>query len=211
MNNDGNGYYSGTFKWTGYYGGVLQPSTHLIVYQFHDSGRSSSSISSITLREASSSELSQAAIQVEAVATASKITGLEAQYTVKLDVGGRVSGFGLASSAAQSDFAVNADRFYIAPPSGSAKGTSPFMVLTAPQTINGTTVPAGTYMRSAYIHNGSIDIAKINKASIVSLDALTANIGHFKSAPSGARLEIKDSLLSVYDANNKLRVRLGLW
>lgn len=139
------------------------------------------------------------------------INGLYAQYTVKVDVNGRVSGFGLASSSTQSDFAIRADKFYIAPPDGTGKGDSPFMVLTSSQTINGTVVPAGTYIQSAYIHNGSIDIAKINKASITSLSALSANIGHFKSAESGARLEIKDSLLSVYDANGVLRVRLGLW
>ena len=139
------------------------------------------------------------------------INGLYAQYTVKVDVNGRVSGFGLASSNTQSDFAIRADKFYIAPPEGTSKGVSPFMVLTSSQTINGTVVPAGTYIQSAYIHNGSIDVAKINKASITSLSALSANIGHFKSAESGARLEIQDSLLSVYDANNVLRVRLGLW
>ena len=139
------------------------------------------------------------------------INGLYAQYTVKVDVNGRVSGFGLASSNTQSDFAIRADKFYIAPPEGTGKGDSPFMVLTSSQTINGTVVPAGTYIKSAYIHDGSIDVAKINKASITSLSALSANIGHFKSAESGARLEIKDSLLSVYDANGTLRVRLGLW
>ena len=122
-----------------------------------------------------------------------------------------MSGFGLASSSTQSDFAIRADKFYIAPPEGTGKGDSPFMVLTSSQTINGTVVPAGTYIKSAYIHNGSIDVAKINKASITSLSALSANIGHFKSAESGARLEIKDSLLSVYDAKGMLRVRLGLW
>ena len=101
------------------------------------------------------------AIQVEAKATADKVTGLYAQYTVKLDVGGRVSGFGLASSATQSDFAINADKFYIAPPTGTAKGASPFMVLTTATTINGTSVPAGTYMRSAFIHNAAVDTLKI--------------------------------------------------
>ena len=139
------------------------------------------------------------------------IDGLNAQYTVKTDVNGRVSGFGLASSSTQSDFAIRADKFYIAPPSGTGKGDSPFMVLTSSQTINGTVVPSGTYIKSAYIHDGSIDVAKINTASITSLSALSANIGHFKSAESGARLEIKDSLLSVYDDNGMLRVRLGLW
>lgn len=94
------------------------------------------------------------------------INGLNAQYTVKVDVGGRVSGFGLASSSTQSDFAVRADKFYIAPVSGTSKGVIPFMVTTATSTINGTSVPAGTYIQSAYIHDGSIDSAKIKDASI---------------------------------------------
>ena len=154
---------------------------------------------------------------IDSISTASieesktSINGLNAQYTLKLDVGGRISGFGLASSATQSEFAVNADKFWIAPPTGTNRGKSPFMVLTSSQVINGVTVPAGTYMQAAFIHNGSIDIAKINKASITSLSALSATIGHFKSATTGARLEIKDSLLSVYDNNNVLRVRLGIW
>ena len=104
------------------------------------------------------------------------INGLYAQYTVKLDVNGRVSGFGLASSSTQSDFAIRADKFYIAPPEGTGKGDSPFMVLTSSQTINGTVVPAGTYIKSAYIHDGSIDVAKIANATITSAKIGTGEI-----------------------------------
>lgn len=96
------------------------------------------------------------------------VDGIEGEYTLKLDVGGRISGFGLMSSATQSDFAINADKFWIAPPTGTSKGKSPFMVLTSPQTINGTVVPAGTYMQAAFIHNGSIDTAHIRDAAIKS-------------------------------------------
>ena len=42
-----------------------------------------------------------------------------------------------------------------------------------------------------------------------SLSAIFATIGHFKSAPSGERLEIKDDRLSVFDANGVERIRLG--
>ena len=89
------------------------------------------------------------------------INGLYAQYTVKVDVNGRVSGFGLASSNTQSDFAIRADKFYIAPPSGTGNGVSPFMVLTSPQVINGTTVPVGTYIKGDLIATGSITGDKI--------------------------------------------------
>ena len=99
------------------------------------------------------------------------LNGLSAQYTVKVDVGGRVSGFGLASTAVgatpYSNFAIRADSFYIAAPTGgTSKGTTPFMVLTSAKTINGTSVPAGTYIESAYIHNGSIDTAKIKNLAV---------------------------------------------
>ncbi len=107
------------------------------------------------------------------------VTGLSAQYTLKLDVGGRISGFGLMSSATQSDFAINADNFWIAPPTGSSKGKSPFMVLTTPQTINGTVVPAGTYIDSTFIHKAAIDTAQIKDAAIktAQIDNLAVTTG----------------------------------
>ena len=131
--------------------------------------------------------------------------GVRAQHTVKIDNDGKIVGFGLVlQKNGFSAFDVRADRFSISAPSGKpndVNGTSPFMVLTSPTPIDGVTIPAGVYMRQTYIA----------KASIQDLSVVAAKIGHFKSAESGARLEIKDSLLSVYDANNKLRVRLGLW
>lgn len=50
-----------------------------------------------------------------------------------------------------------------------------------------------------------------DKMSVESLSAISANIGHFRSSSSGARVEISDSLITVYDNNNTLRVRLGIW
>jgi hypothetical protein len=57
-----------------------------------------------------------AAVQVQSSASADSVLGLLAQYTVKLDVGGRVSGYGIASSDSSSEFAIRADRFSITPP-----------------------------------------------------------------------------------------------
>ncbi|MNL05523.1 hypothetical protein D3C87_1261280 [compost metagenome] len=50
-----------------------------------------------------------------------------------------------------------------------------------------------------------------DKLSVTSLSAITATIGLLRTAVSGARLEIRDNLLLVFDANNVLRVRLGIW
>lgn len=44
---------------------------------------------------------------------------LYAQWTLRVDVNGRISGFGLASDATSSDFIVRADRFSIVSPNGN--------------------------------------------------------------------------------------------
>ena len=96
------------------------------------------------------------------------IDGVYAQHTIKVQTGGIVSGIGLMSSNGVSAFAVRADQFYIAPPTGADKGVLPFAVQTTPTTINGVSVPAGTYLDNACIKNGSIDVAKIADATITS-------------------------------------------
>lgn len=47
--------------------------------------------------------------------------------------------------------------------------------------------------------------------SVSSLSSLSATIGTLRTATTGARLEIKDNLISIYDANNTLRLRMGVW
>lgn len=135
---------------------------------------------------------------------------LKAQHSVRINAKNHVVGFGLTLDKDDfSEFGIDANSFYLGAPDGTL--TKTFVHYSTAQNINGVIIPIGTYLRNAYIANGAITLAKIDTATITSLSALSATIGHFKSAPTGARLEIKDSLLSVYDANNTLRVRLGLW
>ena len=106
------------------------------------------------------------------VLTESKIKN---QYTIRLDGNNRVAGYGLALDDTNNfDFAIRADKFYIAPPEGTGKGDSPFVVLAKPTTINGTTVPTGTYIKNAYIADGSITASKIK---VTSLSAISADLG----------------------------------
>lgn len=93
---------------------------------------------------------------------------MSAQYTVKVDNNGYVSGFGLASTLVNgtpfSEFIVSADRFAIASSSGSE--VIPFVVTTATTTLNGVSVPAGVYIDQAFIKNGAIGTAQIGLAAI---------------------------------------------
>lgn len=98
------------------------------------------------------------------------INGLEAKYTVKVDNNGYVSGFGLASDANNgvpfSKFNIVADAFTIS--EGVGAGTdptaldgAPFFHITSPTLVNGVTIPAGTYMKRAFIADATITNAMI--------------------------------------------------
>lgn len=97
------------------------------------------------------------------------------QWTVKINNDGRVAGIGLMLEEGEpSTFAVVADQFAIAPEDPNEEGTAPFFHLTVPQVIDGVEIPAGTYMRSAFIPDATIKVAKIQDGF---LDNLTAEKG----------------------------------
>lgn len=68
------------------------------------------------------------------------------------------------------------------------------------------------------IQAGSVSTNKIqagaitgDKLSVQTLSSITARIGELKTANTGARTVIKDNLIEVYDGQNRLRVRLGVF
>lgn len=109
-----------------------------------------------------------AAIQTEATARANADGTLFAQYTVKTDINGYVSGFGLASTSSgatpYSQFIFKADQFAFGAP-GLATAY-PFVIQATATTVNGVAVPAGVYIDAAYIKNGTLTNAKIGNAAI---------------------------------------------
>jgi hypothetical protein len=127
------------------------------------------------------------AIQTEATTRATETGELFAKYTVKIDNNGYVSGFGLASTANNatpfSEFTIVADKFSIAPVASNptAEDGSPFFYLTSPTEVGGVQIPAGAYMKAAYIHDATITNAKIADLAVdnakianVAVDKLTA-------------------------------------
>ncbi len=55
---------------------------------------------------------------------------------------------------------------------------------------------------------GSISADRVN---VKQLSALSAKIGLLRTKDTGARVEISDNLIKVFDENNVLRVKLGVW
>ena len=78
------------------------------------------------------------------------INGLSASYTLKTDVNGYVAGYGVYNDGKVADFAVLADRFWIAQPGKPASAIKPFMI-----------VDGRTYIDSAFIRDASIQEGKL--------------------------------------------------
>jgi hypothetical protein len=130
----------------------------------------------------------------------SSINGIEGKYSIKIDDNGSVAGFGLISTANDgvpssgtgSAFIVAADRFAITSDADSTATENsnvgdnyPFKVFTTPHNVtdadgnqsyndDGTakTIPAGVYIKNAFIHDAQITGAMIEEATITD-----ANIG----------------------------------
>lgn len=127
-----------------------------------------------------------AAVKVQSSASASAVTGLYAQYTVKLDVNSKVSGYGLASTGPTGEgsaFEVRVDKFVIAASAGAAAGFVPFQVLTADTDMGGFIAPAGAYASKAFIQDLQVTNAKIGNlavdtAKIADLAVATAKIAN---------------------------------
>ena len=136
------------------------------------------------------------------------VNGLYAQKYIKLDVNGKVAGWGGANNGVQSQFILNFDAFAIG--SGDSAGYYPFIFRNTPYTDpnTGTVFPVGAYLKTAFMDYASIKLAHIDTASIGSLSALSAVIGHFKSAQTGPRVEIADGFIRVYDEYG-LTVEIG--
>lgn len=96
-----------------------------------------------------------ASIQTLQIVTAG-VNGLYAQWMVKTDVNGYVSGIGLYNTGATSDFIAHVDRFAIGSP--SAPNRYPFIV-----------TGGIAYLRNVMIQDAAIDSAKIASAAVGTL------------------------------------------
>ena len=141
-----------------------------------------------------------ASIQVQT----DSIDGIEAKHTVKIDNNGYVTGYGLISTANNgtptSEFAIVADQFSIAPvnTSNTATDGSPFFHRTSATTINGVSIPAGTYMKGAFIHDATITNAKIGNLAVDAAKIANATIVNAKIADATIETaKIKDANITT--------------
>jgi hypothetical protein len=184
-------------------------------------------------------------------AQSTSIDGLSAQFTLRLDVNGYVSGFGAYNNGVTSDFAITADRFWIAAPAvNGVPGAKrhPFIVqdgnvyidtlfvrdasiqegqlgaitigkITLADGITPVTTVAGLIRADAIdVENLNVDWATVTGAIQSSANGtngqprwvLSKNGGfQMNSAGAGGRMEVRDNVIKVFDANGVLRVQFG--
>ena len=169
--------------------------------------------------------------------SAGSVNGLNAQYSVKIDNKGHITGFGLSSTDTDagptSAFIVRADRFAVIDPASTADGIAADGTGTVTPTAANVPffIDSGvTYIKAAAIKDASITNAKIgsvNANTITTgflnadrLDAGTIGVNklnlvgvgatiNLASANTGGRMHLQGDKISVYDSSNTLRVRLG--
>lgn len=140
------------------------------------------------------------------------VNGLYAQKYIKLDVNGKVAGWGGANDGKESNFILNFDSFAIG--SGGSAGYYPFIFRNTPYTdLNtGTVFPVGAYIKAGFLDYASIKLAHIDTASINSLSAISANLGTFTSTGvDGSKTVISGSKTEVFYPNGQVAVRMGRW
>ncbi len=136
------------------------------------------------------------------------VNGLYAQKYIKLDVNGKVAGWGGANDGKESNFILNFDSFAIG--SGNSTGYYPFIFRNTPYTdpLTGTVFPVSAYLKSAmmdyqsvktsHIEDLAVKTAKIDNlavktAQIDNLAVTTAKIGDLQVDT----LKIKDNAVTV--------------
>lgn len=174
-----------------------------------------------------------AVVKETSEATASLLQGVNAKYLLQVDANGHVAAVQLGSNATESSMVFLADKFLVAKPDGS--GAKQIIVV---GTVNGVSAvgidgalivdgsivatkidtrqlsikdeygnvifSSGVPLGETYIADGAISAAKIASLNLVGTDNFNVRTG-----VSGARMEMNNQVIKVYDANGVLRVKLG--
>lgn len=152
------------------------------------------------------------------------IDGINGEWRVSIDQNGNVSGVSLGVNGDESQFTIIADRFVLTTPSGEI--ALPFTMDEDGKIIIDTALIKNGSIQNAQISELNADkittgslSADVMKGNIVEavegqftkLSAITATIGHLRTATTGARTEIQDNLIQVFDSSGRVRVKIGVW
>ena len=152
-----------------------------------------------------------ATVQTQASTSATDVNNIKAQWAIKTNVNGYVSGIALVNDLINgnptSSFAVQASVFKLVSPDNT-KVATPFTV-----DSNGNAVFAGNLSAAGGTFSGTLSAATGTFGGVVNgtLNGPSGSIGLLRNATTGQRTEIDQNGVRVYDSNGTMRVRLGIW
>lgn len=126
------------------------------------------------------------------------VNGLYAQKYIKLDVNGKVAGWGGANDGKESNFIMNFDSFAIG--SGNSTGYYPFIFRNEPFTdpVTGTVFPVSAYLKSAMMDYQSVKTSHIEDLAVktAKIDDLAVTRGKIADLAVNT-LKIQDEAVTV--------------
>jgi hypothetical protein len=172
----------------------------------------------------------QTTLQTNINAVNGKVTEIGSLYSAKVTVNGLIGGFGVYNNGTTVEAGFDVDTFWVG--RTAANKRKPFII-----SGNETFIDAAV-INTASIANAKISTAQIADATISTAQIANATIGaaqvtgtltasqingtnlavvngsfsgalNVASATSGARMEIKNNVIKVFDSNGVLRVQLG--
>lgn len=183
--------------------GLIQNESTARADQYGSMSQQITNVQSTAVAADNRSKSNYSAVQVQA----QSINGLYGQYTLKVDVNGRISGFGLASSPTSSAFAINADRFYIASPDDPNYTDLGFVYNsgTSADPETGTVIPKGLYLKAAFIKEASITTLKLRGQAVSVTDSAVV-YNSYTSAnvyinAGGGTVQVRVSMVSISGRN----------
>ncbi|WP_262738688.1 TipJ family phage tail tip protein [Acinetobacter variabilis] len=126
------------------------------------------------------------------------VNGLYAQKYIKLDVNGKVAGWGGVNDGKESNFILNFDSFAIG--SGNSTGYYPFIFRNTPFTdpVTGTVFPVSAYLKSAMMDYQSVKTSHIEDLAVktAKIDDLAVTRGKIADLAVNT-LKIQDEAVTV--------------
>lgn len=158
-----------------------------------------------------------------------KVTAIGALYTAKVSVNGLIGGFGVYNDGTEVEAGFDVDRFWVGRTQDNKR--KPFIIEGGIVYVDDAAINKLTFTKlraedgSLIFQNGKLQASYIDVDSLVVNTAQSKNFVYNQSgwrlAPDGefqlngssgsGRMVITNQLISIYDSNNVLRVRLGLW
>lgn len=164
-----------------------------------------SQINTVATTSADNLAYVQTTLETNITQVAGVVTNIGALYTAKVGVNGLIGGFGIYNDGTDVEAGFDVDTFWVGRTGPDKK--KPFIV-------SGSEV----FINQAVIQTASIDIAKINKATIQNLSALNADMGNITAgnmrfnAPgdptSALIIDAATQSIQVWNSG-VLRVRIG--